>query len=717
MSDEREAPGTDGGHRFAELFRLGRRATDSTGTTEGPRPDARAVADVVRGRSALRFMELGHLYFDRFLGRALPEQLNPFLQTGAITLAALSVATATGVVLLLWYRPSVALAYESVAAMSLAPWTAGLIRSLHRYSSDAAIFFALAHASRLFIERRFAGARWIAWLAGVAALASVWFVGWTGYWLVWDSPAQHIAVGTARALDILPVFVDPMGRSFLVDASINSLLFFSVFFVHMLVPLGTGVLVWLHLTRISRPRFLTRTPMTLWVLGCLVLTAVIFPAPLAERAQMTALSQQFEMDWWYLLPVVLTDRLGGGALWAVLLGSSVALGGVPWWMVRRRGRPALVNEAQCNSCEQCFHDCPYDAISMVARTDDRPYPLTAWVNPSKCVACGICAGSCNPVAIDLDAFPVPRQRRMLEEWVKEKDASDDAPDIAIVCMRSAGSTVQIDPETGLCDELPGYRVLEVPCAGWLHPLTLERVLRRGAAQALVVSCGCRYREGEDWLRGRLGGYREPMLRTDKVDPNRIHLQIYDRTRGRQFVREALGLREGEIPPAVPPPSRAVSGVVSVALAALVAVLLGAVSNLGYAAPQIEGSQLVITFKHPGQLSENCRDLTPEEQARRPVHMRKEQICDRGRADVRLRVTLDGERVVDSAYPPSGIWSDGNSVAVEIIPVAEGEHHVAVEIGDSPASDEWGHRTEETLNFTQEARRVITFDRLAGFVSH
>ena len=84
-----------------------------------------------------------------------------------------------------WYRPSVHQAYASVAA-TVGPWAAGLMRSLHRYSSDAAMFFALVHALRLFFERRFTGPRWLAWVTGIVGLGVLWFVGWTGYWLVWD---------------------------------------------------------------------------------------------------------------------------------------------------------------------------------------------------------------------------------------------------------------------------------------------------------------------------------------------------------------------------------------------------------------------------------------------------------------------------------------------------------------------------------------------------
>ena len=94
---------------------------------------------------------------------------------------------------------------------------------------------------------------------------------------------------------------------------------------------------------------------------------------------------------------------------------------------------------------------------------------------------------------------------------------------------------------------------------------------------------------------------------------------------------------------------------AVVLAVVVAGGLGLVSDLGYAAPGVDDSELVVTFKHPGQTSQNCRDLTEEERARRPVHMRRDRICDRRRSSVRLWVTLDGATALKSSYPPGGVW--------------------------------------------------------------
>ncbi len=686
--------------------------------TAGSLTDPRAAGGV-RGGPALTWLEKGFLYFDRAVGRVLPESLNPFLHTGAIAITSFAIATLTGVLLLIWYRPSVHHAYESVALMSSAPWTAGLLRSLHRYSSDACMFFALVHALRMFLGGRFGGARWLAWVTGAVSLAVLWFVGWTGYWLVWDARAQHVAVGTAVVLDAVPIFIDQMGRSFLTDGSINSLLFFVVFFVHMLLPLALVFLLWLHNTRLSRPRYLTSVPVTVWVVGSLLLLSIVYPAMSAEPARMAARWTSFSMDWWYLLPQALTDRLSGGALWLLLLSSGAVVLGIPWWLGRGASLQARIDPARCNACELCVADCPYAAISLVPRTEENArYALLAEVDAARCVACGICAGSCDPVAVDIPWLSVPEYREQLDAWVKEDVAHGEPRSVAFVCAHSAGANLSIDPDTGLSAELPGHRVLKVSCAGWVHPLTVERVLRRGADRALIVTCAegeCHYREGDRWLRQRLDGERLPMLRADKVDRGRIEVLALDRTQKTRLLMTARAGGSASDSSARPPASLA--GIASVALAVLVAAVLGAGSDLVYATPAFSGSELVVAFKHPGQASENCRELTEEEQASRPRHMRREQICDRTRASVRMRVQLDGELLLEAAYPPSGIWSDGNSVAVERIPVPPGEHRVTVEIGDSADPDEWTYVLEKQISLVEEARRVITFDRVAGFEVH
>ncbi len=464
--------------------------------------------------------------------------------------------------------------------------------------------------------------------------------------------------------------------------------------------------------------------MTIWVTGSLVALSIAFPGLNADPARMTALGSSFDLDIWYLLPIALTDRLGAGALWSLVLVTGALTMTVPWWMRRARAEAAKVDPIRCNACMQCYQDCPYEAISMVPRTEGRErYPTQAEVDPSKCVGCGICAGSCDSVGVGLDSFYVADERDRIEAWLTEAAAAGETPHLALVCAYSAGGGLTIDAGSGRCAELPGWRVLEVPCAGWIHPLTLELALRRGAGEAMVVTCPgetCRYREGARWIQQRLDGERSPALRTDKVERDRIHLVALDLTQTGNLLEAAgrIGGGSGNGGSGAPEGPGRISGWLAAAvLAVIVAAGLGASTAVGYRAPSSAASELVVTFKHPGSLSEDCRVLSEEEKLKLPAHMRRDKICDRARSDVRLRIEVDGAPVIERSYSPAGVWSDGNSVGVERLPIEPGEHVVRISIGETPEPSEWQYVTAARETFTTDARRVVAFDKLEGFTWH
>jgi hypothetical protein len=43
--------------------------------------------------------------------------------------------------------------------------------------------------------------------------------------------------------------------------------------------------------------------------------------------------------------------------------------------------------------------------------------------------------------------------------------------------------------------------------------------------------------------------------------------------------------------------------------------------------------------------------------------------------------------------------------------------VSLAIGETGAPDEWSFRDERTIHFSEEKRRVVVFDRVAGFTWH
>jgi ferredoxin/coenzyme F420-reducing hydrogenase delta subunit len=490
----------------------------------------RPLEPPVTGQRVLAFVERVFVGLDRIL----PERANPFARSGAVACVAVIVAVVTGIPLLIVYTPSVRGAYSSLAQLGFA---GELLRSLHRYSSDLAMIFGVLHGLRLFLARRFGGPRRLAWVTGLFAIGALWLVGWLGYWLVWDQRARQVALGSARVLDVLPIFAEPFSRTLLTDATVKPLLFFIVFFLHMLIPLGLGIALWLHLARLSRPRYLTGRWLTIGIALVLVGLALAVPARSAAPAHLDVLPARLSIDWLYLWPTWATARLSGGWLWLASTLIGAALIALPWVLARRHAAAAIVESARCNGCGVCVTDCPYDAITLEPRDDTRPFAKQARIDPARCVGCGVCVGSCDPGGIRTPQLPLDDVKATLDRWLAR-----DARPVTFVCGRA--TRLAIDPETGVSEAHPGQAVLAVPCAGWVHPLLVERALRHGAPEVIIVGCppgDPAYREGATWERARLASERVPKLRADRIDAARVRFVDGAPRRRRGWIGGALTL--------------------------------------------------------------------------------------------------------------------------------------------------------------------------------
>ncbi len=681
----------------------------------------------LRGEAVLRALERPWRRLEGLVGRGLPESANPLTRTGAVATAMLLIALVTGIVLLPFYVPSPSGAHASMRAMEAAPLTLGLLRSLHRYSSDGAILFAAIHLLRLLVARRVAGPRAVAWATGAFMLAVTVLVGWLGYWLVWDEAGALVAMATTGALDSLGVFGEPLARSFLTDRNLSATLFFVVFFAHVLLPLVMGILLWLHVMKLPRIRLLPSRGLAAASLAALVAVSLIVPAVAGPAARMDVLPSHVSIDAWYLAPLALVPRVGAlGALLAVVAGT-IGLAALPW-LLRRRGRDRVadVHASSCNACEQCVTDCPYDAIRLVPRGGlPGRAELVAEVNPARCVGCGICSGSCEPGGSGLPWTTSIQERSLVDEWVSADVARGEPPVVAWVCAETAAPSLRVSSRTGRVSAgagspLESARVVMVPCAGFVHALTIERALRRGARAALILACpegSCRYREGDGVLTERLLGTREPSLREAKVDPSLVHVArpavVNERVLARELARCASDPGGGERRRRGGGPTRARVALTGLALALVLGAPMAALSFVGTSLPIAEGGELVVSFRQPGTVAELCRDLSAEEIAALPPHMRRTRECTRARVPVRLRISLDGREVHASAHAGAGLWNDGESVALVRLYPAPGEHVVTVEIGDQPG-DGFSLRSERAVRFERGRRQVVLFDRTRGF---
>jgi len=222
-------------------------------------------------RRVLRRLGAWYQWGEVLINRLVSFPLNPLYYTGTIAVFSLAVATVTGIYLFLFYRVGSDAAHASIEGIMAHPFGIGaLMRSLHRYASDAAILAAVLHGAKMLLNDRFWGARWIGWVTGIVLLGLVWITGATGYWLVWDVEAQWLSISTARFLDVLPIFGQPLSRTFLPGTQIQNFLFFIVLFIHITIPLLLGLAYWLHVMRLARARFFPPR-LVLWVTGAALL--------------------------------------------------------------------------------------------------------------------------------------------------------------------------------------------------------------------------------------------------------------------------------------------------------------------------------------------------------------------------------------------------------------------------------------------------------------
>jgi len=458
---------------------------------------------------------------DAAFNRLYGWRLNPLYRSGALVVALFVVLLVTGVYLLFFYR--LGAPYQSVAALTAEPWLGRWIRGLHRYASDAAVIAVLVHALRMFAQGRSWGPRTLAWVTGLILVFVTLICGWTGLVMVWDGPAQVLAQEGARLFDVLPVFAEPISRAFVGERPIPSAFFFLNLFAHIALPIGMGLLVWLHVSRVARPGLLPPRRLMWGAVGLLTLLAVLWPAPLGPEANLFQLPGPAPYDLFYTFWLPLSQALPAPAVWAIGAVISAALLLVPWLAsppLALRPVPSTVDESLCTGCEQCYLDCPYEAIAMIARPggdEGTRSARIAHVNPALCVSCGICAGSCAPMGVGPPGRTGRDQLSAVRAFVAATRPGARSV-VVIACDRGAGGVARGLP-------ISGVHVWPVTCAGNLHTSVIELLVRAGAGGVVVATCpprDCWNREGPTWLEQRLYHEREAELQ-ERVDRRRIRV--------------------------------------------------------------------------------------------------------------------------------------------------------------------------------------------------
>jgi ferredoxin len=453
---------------------------------------------------------------DRAFNRLYGWRYNPLYQTGTLVVLLFLVLLVTGLWLLLFYR--VGAPWASVDRLTADYLAGNWVRGVHRYASDAAVVAALLHAFRMLAQGRSWGPRTLAWVSGLVLLGLVFVCGWTGFVMVWDQYGLLLADEGARLLEAVPLLSEPLRRAFTGERAVPGAFFFLNLFLHVALPLGLGLLLWLHVSRLARPVLLPSRRLLWGAVGALVAVAVLWPLPSYPEANPFARPERVVVDWFYGFWLPLTRQGSPATVWF-----AIGLLTVAGLLVPRLTRPAVVrapsavNEPLCTGCSQCALDCPYEAIAMLERTDGRA-EFVARVDPSLCVSCGICTASCAPMGVG----PAERDGRTQLAGVRGFLAAPGRQPGEIVV---AGCVQGVGPAAAA---LPGAGATWYPidCVGNLHTSSVEFLVRSGVGGVLILACperDCWNREGPRWLGERLYHGREAELK-ERVDRRRIRVE-------------------------------------------------------------------------------------------------------------------------------------------------------------------------------------------------
>jgi len=270
---------------------------------------------------------------------AFGDRLNPLYYLGAISYWMLWLVVASGLYVYAFYRTGVDATYASVEALTHAQWYAGgVMRSLHRYASDAMVLTMLLHLTRHFIFDRYRAFRAFSWITGTVLLWLVYASGVNGYMLPWDRLAQFAVTATAEWFDALPVFRGVLVRNFVFPEAISDRFFSLLSFLHIGIPLLLLALLWVHTLRVPRAKTLPPRPLALATLAALLLLSLAKPVVSQGPADLNRVPLELDLDWFYLAAYPLIYSWSPQKLWLLVGGFTVLFLLAPWLPPKRRTR-------------------------------------------------------------------------------------------------------------------------------------------------------------------------------------------------------------------------------------------------------------------------------------------------------------------------------------------------------------------------------------------
>jgi cytochrome b6 len=276
---------------------------------------------------------------------------------GGITLFLFVIQVLTGMLLLLYYRPSPTEAYESVQFIMTRVEFGWLVRSIHSWSANLMILTAFIHMFSVVFLHAYRRPRELTWLSGIVLLGLILAFGFSGYLLPWNTISYFATkVGTDMAAAV-PVVGHSLARFLRGGNDVGGATLTRFFGFHVAVLPGiTTLMLLVHLAMVQKhgmssppwirgsnqpqmkffPNFFLRELMAWYTaLGVLGSLAAVFPWELGDKADPFASAPAGIRPEWYFLAPFYTLKLIPSHVWKIE-GELLGLFGfgllAMWWV-------------------------------------------------------------------------------------------------------------------------------------------------------------------------------------------------------------------------------------------------------------------------------------------------------------------------------------------------------------------------------------------------
>jgi quinol-cytochrome oxidoreductase complex cytochrome b subunit len=172
---------------------------------------------------------------------------------GALTLGTFTIQLVTGLLLMLYYHPSIPQAYADMKDLQFVVSSGVVLRNLHRWSANAMVLLVFLHMAKVFYRGAYRPPRELNWVVGVCLLLLTLLLSYTGYLLPWDQLSYWGTTVGSNILSSIPLVGDWLRFTLLGGHTVNANALLRFYVLHtVILPLTVILLIVIHFWRLHQ---------------------------------------------------------------------------------------------------------------------------------------------------------------------------------------------------------------------------------------------------------------------------------------------------------------------------------------------------------------------------------------------------------------------------------------------------------------------------------